>query len=155
MPIIKSAKKAARQAVKRNAQNVQIKKDIKTALKTFKANPTAELLSKAQSEYDKAAKKGLIKKNTASRRKAALVKIAKAAGVKFEKSAKAATAKTAAAKKPAATAKKATATKATTAKAAATKKATSAKTTAAKKTTTAKKPAAKKTAAKAPAEKKA
>ena len=144
MPSIKSAKKAARQAVKRNAQNVQIKKDIKTALKTFKANPTAELLSKAQSEYDKAAKKGLIKKNTASRRKAALVRIAKAAGVKFEKSAKAA------AKKPAATAKKSTATKVATAK-----KATSAKTTAAKKTTTAKKPAAKKTAAKAPAEKKA
>ena len=39
-------------------------------------------MSKAQSEYDKAAKKGLIKKNTASRRKSALVKIAKSANVK-------------------------------------------------------------------------
>ena len=79
MPIIKSAKKAARQAVKRTAQNQQIKKFIKAALKTFKADPTPENLSKAQSEYDKAAKKGLLKKNTASRRKANLAKIAKAA----------------------------------------------------------------------------
>ena len=35
MPIIKSAKKAARQAVKRTAQNQQIKKFIKAALKAF------------------------------------------------------------------------------------------------------------------------
>ena len=82
MPIIKSAAKAARQAEKHTAHNREIKKSIKLAFKTFKANPTAENLSKAQSEYDKAAKKGLIKKNTASRRKAALAKIAKTAGVK-------------------------------------------------------------------------
>lgn len=77
MPIIKSAKKAARQAVKRTAHNEQIKKDIKAAFKTFKAKPTAENLSKAQSEIDKAVKKDLLKKNTASRRKAGLAKIAK------------------------------------------------------------------------------
>ena len=82
MPIIKSAKKAARQAEKRTAHNVEIKKAIKAALKAFKLNPTAANASKAQSEYDKAAKKGLIKKNTASRRKANLAKIAKAAGAK-------------------------------------------------------------------------
>ena len=100
MPIIKSAKKAARQAVKRTAKNQQIKKFIKNALKAFKANPTAENLSKAQSEYDKAAKKGLIKKNTASRRKASLVKIAKTSnGAKVETTAKKATAKKATAKK--------------------------------------------------------
>lgn len=78
MPIIKSAKKAARQAVKRTEHNKEIKSDIKTALKAFKANPTAENMSKAQSEYDKAVKKGLLKKNTASRRKASLAKFAKA-----------------------------------------------------------------------------
>ncbi len=78
MPIIKSAKKAARQAEKRTANNQLIKKNIKAALKAFKADPTAENMSKAQSEYDKAAKKGLLKKNTASRRKAALAKFAKA-----------------------------------------------------------------------------
>ena len=79
MPIIKSAKKAARQAEKRTAHNQQIKKTIKNALKAFKADPTPENLSKAQSEYDKAVKKGLMKKNTASRRKAALAKYAKEA----------------------------------------------------------------------------
>ncbi len=79
MPIIKSAKKAARQAEKRTANNQEIKKTIKAALKAFKADPTAENMSKAQSEYDKAVKKGLLKKNTASRRKASLAKFAKAA----------------------------------------------------------------------------
>ena len=79
MPIIKSAKKAARQAEKRTAHNQQIKKDIKVALKAFKDNPVAENMAKIQSEYDKAVKKGLLKKNTASRRKASLAKIAKAA----------------------------------------------------------------------------
>lgn len=101
MPIIKSAKKAARQAVKRTAQNQQIKKFIKAALKAFKADPTPENLSKAQSEYDKAAKKGLLKKNTASRRKANLVKIAKAARTEAIEAPKK-TVKKAAAKKPAA-----------------------------------------------------
>ena len=109
MPIIKSAKKAARQATKRNAKNVQIKKDIKLALKNFKANPTAENMSKIQSEYDKAVKKGLLKKNTASRRKAALAKISKAlASAKLKKAktvAKKTTAKRTTAKKS--TAKKA------------------------------------------------
>ena len=85
MPIIKSAKKAARQAEKRTEHNKEIKKDIKAALKAFKADVTPENLSKAQSEYDKAAKKGLIKKNTASRRKAKLHEIAKEAGMKLEK----------------------------------------------------------------------
>jgi ribosomal protein S20 len=82
MPIIKSAKKQARQAVKRTKKNAEIKKLIKSALKAFKAKPTPENLSKTQSEYDKAVKKGLLKKNTASRRKASLHKLAKSAGVK-------------------------------------------------------------------------
>lgn len=99
MPIIKSAKKAARQAVKRTEHNKSIKKDIETAIKAFKASPTAEALSKAQSELDKAVKKNLLKKNTASRRKAKLHAIAKEAGVKLERVAKKATAAT---KKPAA-----------------------------------------------------
>ncbi|MBQ3297047.1 30S ribosomal protein S20 [Candidatus Saccharibacteria bacterium] len=84
MPIIKSAKKAARQAVKRTEHNQGIKKDIKAALKAFKTNPSVETLKKAQSEYDKAAKKDLLKKNTAARRKAKLYAIAKDAGVKLK-----------------------------------------------------------------------
>ena len=100
MPIIKSAKKAARQAEKRTRHNVEIKKSIKAALKAFKANPTPETLAKAQSEYDKAVKKDLLKKNTAARRKAKLHKIAKEAGMSLTATAKKpTTAKTATAKK--------------------------------------------------------
>lgn len=140
MPIIKSAKKAARQAVKRRSNNQAIKKVIRNALKDFRNKPTAEKMAIVQSEYDKAVKKGLMKKNTASRRKAALAKWAKehnlklAAGKKTE--AKAAPAKKAAAAKPAAE-----------------KKPAAKKAAPAKKATAAKKPAAKKTTAKKAAEK--
>ena len=109
MPIIKSAVKRMKQTAKRRERNIGIKKDIKAAVKAFVAAPSAETLSTAQSELDKAVKKGLIKKNTASRRKA---------GVKLE--AKKAAAK-APAKKPAA--KKAPAKKAPAAKKPAAKKA--------------------------------
>ena len=104
MPIIKSAKKAARQSVKRRENNQQIKKTIRAALKEFHNKPTADNMKKVQSEYDKAVKKGLIKKNTASRRKAKLAIFAKAAGVKNTAAAKKPAAKktTTAAKKPAA-----------------------------------------------------
>lgn len=83
MPIIKSAKKAARQATKRTAHNVEIKKSIKAAVKAFKAKPSAKTLSAAQSEYDKAVKKDLLKKNTASRKKAQLHAFAKSKKVKL------------------------------------------------------------------------
>jgi len=104
MPIIKSAIKRAKQTLKRRERNISIKKDIKTAVKAFSAEPSAKTLAAAQSEIDTAVKKGLIKKNTAARRKSALSKIAKKAGVTLE-----------AAKKPAAkpvTAKKTAAKKA-------------------------------------------
>lgn len=83
MPIIKSAIKRAKQTIKRRERNVGIKQDIKSAVKAFMAKPSAKGFSLAQSEIDTAVKKGLIKKNTASRRKANLSKIAKDAGVKF------------------------------------------------------------------------
>lgn len=84
MPIIKSATKRARQSVKRTANNRKIKTAIKTAVKAFIAKPSQKTLSTAQSEFDKAVKKGLLKKNTASRRKANLSKIAKQAQVKIK-----------------------------------------------------------------------
>ena len=83
MPIIRSAVKRMRQTAKRRERNVGIKKDIKGAVKAFVAEPSAKNLSKAQSELDKAVKKGLIKKNTAARRKASLAAAAKKAGVKL------------------------------------------------------------------------
>ncbi len=134
MPIIKSAKKAARQAEKRRDNNQAIKKVIRNALKDFRNKPTAEKMAIVQSEYDKAVKKGLIKKNTASRRKANLAKWAKEHGVKFAENKKAAPAKAATKKeveKPA-EAKKPAAKKSTTAKKPAAKKPTAKKTTAKK-----------------------
>ena len=131
MPIIKSAKKAARQATKRRSNNEAIKKTIRTALKDFKNKPTSEKMAKVQSEYDKAVKKGLMKKATASRRKAKLAAFAKANNVKVAASKKAAPKVAKPAAKPAAE-KKAPAKKAAAAKKPAAKKA-PAKKTAAKK----------------------
>ena len=103
MPIIKSAIKRAKLTLKRRERHISIKKDIKTAVKAFSAEPSAKTLAAAQSEIDTAVKKGLIKKNTAARRKSALSKIAKKAGVTLEAAkkpaAKPATAKKTAAKK--------------------------------------------------------
>ena len=110
MPIIKSAIKRAKQTLKRRERNISIKKDIKTAVKAFSAEPSAKTLAAAQSEIDTAVKKGLIKKNTAARRKSVLSKIAKKAGVTLEAAKKPATAKKTVTKK--ATAKKPAAKKA-------------------------------------------
>lgn len=107
MPIIKSAIKRAKQTIKRRERNISTKKDIKSATKAFIAKPTAATLAAAHSEIDTAVKKGLIKKNTAARRKSSLHKIAKEAGVKMATAKKVATkpAPKAPAKKPAATKK--------------------------------------------------
>jgi len=83
MPIIKSAIKRAKQAIKHRERNVVTKHGIKEAIKAFIAKPTATNLSDAYSELDTAVKKGLIKKNTVARRKSQLSKIAKNAGVKL------------------------------------------------------------------------
>ncbi len=141
MPIIKSAIKRMKQTAKRQNRNVGIKRDIKSAVKTFLAKPSAEGLSAAHSEIDTAVKKKLLKKATASRRKAGLAKVAKAAGVKLattKKTTAAPAAKKAVAKKPAVKAE--TKAKAPVKKAAA-------------KPAAAKKPAVKKAPAKKPAKK--
>ena len=109
MPIIKSAIKRAKQTLKRRERNIGIKRDTKSAVKAFMAEPSATTLAAAHSELDTAVKKNLLKKNTAARRKSALSAIAKKAGVKLEAT------KKPAAKAPAKTAAKTTA-KSTTAK---------------------------------------
>lgn len=113
MPIIKSAVKRMKQATKHRERNVSIKRDMKTATKAFIAAPSAKTLSAAQSEIDTAVKKNLLNKATAARRKSALAKIAKEAGVKPVATKKIAK-KAEPAKKPAA--KKVAATKKTAAK---------------------------------------
>ncbi len=76
MPITKSAKKALRQNVKRRARNIRKKRKVKDLVKEVKSlvsqNKTEEakkLIPKTYKALDKAAKTGLIKKNTASRKK--------------------------------------------------------------------------------------
>ncbi len=143
MPIIKSAIKRAKQATVRRERNVATKKDVKSAVKTFHAKPTAKTLAAAQSEIDTAVKKNVLNKNTAARRKSALAKVAKEAGVKLDAAKKAPAAKTAATKAPAKKPATKTAAKPASAKKPAAKA--TAKTTATpKKASTAKKPATKK-----------
>ena len=80
MPIIKSAKKALRQNIKRRAKNIQKNRKLKSVLKevniltTKKTEEAKKLLPTAYKLLDKAAKTGLIKKNTASRKKSRITK---------------------------------------------------------------------------------
>jgi len=82
MPITKSAKKALRQNVKRKARNIIYKKKMRSLIKKVrvlvKENKTKEaknLLPQVFKILDKSAKVKVIKKNTASRKKARITKL--------------------------------------------------------------------------------
>lgn len=82
MPIIKSAIKRARQTAKRRSHNLKVrtavKQDVRVALDaaaTGDAKSTETALRAAQSEIDRAVKKGTLHKNTAARRKSRLVAV--------------------------------------------------------------------------------
>lgn len=84
MPITTSAKKALRVSGRKKLLNDRRKKALKETVKKVeklvgekKAEDAKKLLPKAYSAIDKAAKRGVIKKNTASRKKARLSKITK------------------------------------------------------------------------------
>lgn len=100
MPLIKSAKKRVRTAKKASVRNSKTKRSLKGALKVFRKSPTAKAHSKAESNLDKAVKKGLVHKNKAARQKRKLAAHAKASGVKH--TAAKTTVKKVAPKKPAA-----------------------------------------------------
>ncbi len=85
MPIIKSAKKRVRVAHKATVRNSKTKRNLKTSLKLFAKSPSSKALSSAQSNLDKALKKGVVHKNKAARLKRQAAKQAKAAGVKSTK----------------------------------------------------------------------
>ena len=109
MPIIKSAKKRVKTANKAAVRNSKTKRSLKGALKIFTKKPTAKAHSDAQSNLDKAVKKGVMHKNKAARVKKQLAAKAKAEGVKHtaakkaaKPAAKAPAKKAAPAKKPAA-----------------------------------------------------
>ncbi len=82
MPIIKSAKKALRQNLKRQAKNKASKQKVKTALKDARAlvsgkkgQEAIKNLPEIYKIIDKAAKKGIMKPNTAARKKSRIAKL--------------------------------------------------------------------------------
>ncbi len=81
MPNTKSAGKAMRQSRRRNAINLRTRYKHETATKNFRAlitegsaSDAAEAMKKAMSALDKAVKKDVVHKNTASRKKSRMAK---------------------------------------------------------------------------------
>ena len=72
MPVIKSAKKKLRVSVRKKTFNFRTKEALKTAVKNFSSGPTKETLREAYSALDSAAKKGVIPKGRADRKKGRL-----------------------------------------------------------------------------------
>lgn len=105
MPIIKSAKKRARQAKVREARNKLTKKNMREAIKALREDAknggknAGELFKKVQSTIDTAVKKNIIHKNNAARKKSRINAELKKAGINPQGS-KSANAKAPAAKKP-------------------------------------------------------
>ncbi len=83
MPIIKSAKKAIRSSLRKKAFNDRQKHAMKDVIKKIQKlaktdkSKAQELLSSAYAIIDKTAKKGVIKKNNASRKKSRLSRLVK------------------------------------------------------------------------------
>ena len=84
MPITKSAQKASRQSKKKRARNVRAMKKIRKLLKEAKilaeqknVQKLKEILPKTYQALDKGAKTGLIKKNTAARKKSQIARLVK------------------------------------------------------------------------------
>ena len=82
MAIIKSAKKALRQSIKKRARNLIYINKIKILVKEArllvaqkKAKEAKDILPQIYKIFDKAAKVGIIKKNTASRKKSRITKL--------------------------------------------------------------------------------
>ena len=81
MPMTKSAKKAIKQSRRRRLFNLKRSKKMKMLVKQFRdlikeknKKEAIELLPLVYQAIDKAAKRGVVKKNTASRKKSRLTK---------------------------------------------------------------------------------
>lgn len=82
MPIIKSAKKSVRKNATRKERNLLKKKDLKKKIKDLKSLVASNKLDEAKKSLpqvyktiDKSAKSGIIKKNTAARKKSRITKL--------------------------------------------------------------------------------
>ena len=71
MPNIKSAKKRVNVIKRQTEENIPVKGSMKTAVK--KATKDSSLLNDAIKKIDSAVSKGIIKKNTAARKKSRLM----------------------------------------------------------------------------------
>ncbi len=77
MPQHKSAEKRMRQSEKRRTRNREVRARVRTALRRFSECPLdekPEALRRATSELDNAVRKGIVKENTASRRKSRMAR---------------------------------------------------------------------------------
>jgi small subunit ribosomal protein S20 len=79
VPRIKSAKKRMRQSRTRTAHNRTQRSAIKTAVKKARAETTKETVANAMQALDRGARKGLIHRNAAARKKSRLAKRLKTA----------------------------------------------------------------------------
>lgn len=84
MPIKKAAKKALRQTKKKRGSNLRRIKTMKEVVKKLsklakegKKDEARKLMPLAQKAIDKAKKRGVVKKNTAARKKSRLAKLLK------------------------------------------------------------------------------
>ncbi|HSX47268.1 MAG TPA: 30S ribosomal protein S20 [Patescibacteria group bacterium] len=93
MPIIKSAKKRVRIAKKASILNSKTKRSLKSSLKVLATDATIKNLNQANSQIDKALKKGVIHKNKAARLKSRVSILVKANKVQAKKTVKKAPAK--------------------------------------------------------------
>jgi small subunit ribosomal protein S20 len=82
MPITSSAKKALRSSKRKRVFNLRRKNEMQTIVKEYKklisakkTDEATKIIPRLQRAIDKAEKRGLIKKNTASRKKSRLIKI--------------------------------------------------------------------------------
>ncbi|MBI2609755.1 30S ribosomal protein S20 [Candidatus Giovannonibacteria bacterium] len=81
MPILKSAKKALRQATRKRERNLIKKRELEKVLKNFSRLLKAKKIDEAKSAFpklqkaiDKAAKNRILKRNNAARKKSRLAK---------------------------------------------------------------------------------
>ncbi len=82
MPITKSARKALRQSERKRVRNLQKRRKLKNLLKEVgdlvlekKIDEAKKILPQVYKILDKSAKVGLIKKNTASRKKSRITRL--------------------------------------------------------------------------------
>lgn len=76
MPNIKAAQKWVRQSDKRTTRNLDVKTRLKTLYKKAVTAGDAQAAQSVESQFDKAAQKGIVHPNKAARKKSRLAKAA-------------------------------------------------------------------------------